>query len=251
MQPVGDEQRFRLPARKPAQEGELVAAEAGDRIPRPRQVVERPGHCTQQRVAALVPERVVDLLEAVEVEEEQADVFTAFPARLELRFETLEEERPVRQLGERVVQRLMLNLLHLRSQLRARPPEERQKQHVEPEQHELEHAGDRKERMPRSARDRPVVLVEHERAGDARPVRPQRHICLEHFHVAGRRRDGRDLGVGGARERARDVGGVGHPPAPCAEIRVREASVVAEDRRPERPAEQQALREEAVEPGAP
>ena len=54
------------------QDGELVAAEAGDEVVLADDGVEAAGHLDQQLVAGLVPGDVVDGLEAVEVEHQQA-----------------------------------------------------------------------------------------------------------------------------------------------------------------------------------
>ena len=54
------------------QDGELVAAEAGDEVVLADDGVQAAGHLDEQLVAGLVPGDVVDGLEAVEVEHEQA-----------------------------------------------------------------------------------------------------------------------------------------------------------------------------------
>ena len=53
--------------------GELVAAQAGDRVGRPQAVREPLGDRDQKTVAGAVPEAVVDGLEAVEVAEQHGD----------------------------------------------------------------------------------------------------------------------------------------------------------------------------------
>ena len=50
---------------------ELVAAEAGDEIVRAQHFAQTVGHRAQQLVAAGMAERIVDLLELVEVDEQQ------------------------------------------------------------------------------------------------------------------------------------------------------------------------------------
>src|SRR3954454_14440702 len=56
------------------QDGELVAAQAGDQVLLAQQALQPPGHLDQQQVAVLVPGGVVDRLEAVEVQHQQAPV---------------------------------------------------------------------------------------------------------------------------------------------------------------------------------
>ena len=60
-------------------------------------------HFAQQLVADLVAERVVDLLETIEIEEQHADSRTARARALECGLELVAEEAPVRQPGEAVV----------------------------------------------------------------------------------------------------------------------------------------------------
>ena len=52
---------------------ELVAAEPRERVAAPQRVAQPLGDVAQQPVAVVVAERVVDLLEAVEVDQQQAD----------------------------------------------------------------------------------------------------------------------------------------------------------------------------------
>jgi len=54
------------------QHGELVPAEARQRVTAAQHPAQPLGDVAQQRVAVVVPERVVDLLEAVEVDQQQA-----------------------------------------------------------------------------------------------------------------------------------------------------------------------------------
>jgi hypothetical protein len=69
-------------------------------------------------VAELVPEGVVDLLEAVEVNQQQPDVVTAPDRGLQRQVQPVGEPDPVRQAGQAVVQRLVL----VRSGLPLHPP---------------------------------------------------------------------------------------------------------------------------------
>ena len=61
------------------QHGELVAAEPRERVAAPERAAQPLGDVAQQPVAVVVAERVVDLLEAVEVDQQQADRPAAQP----------------------------------------------------------------------------------------------------------------------------------------------------------------------------
>ena len=92
-------------------DAELVAAESRDRVARPQ----RAGHPLRDRaqhgVTRGVAVRVVDLLEPVDVDHHHGDSL-AVPARLSQRdVEPVVEERPVREPGERVVEREKLRFL--------------------------------------------------------------------------------------------------------------------------------------------
>ena len=89
------------------QQAELVAAEAGDGVALPQQALEALGERGQQPVAVLVPQRVVDLLEVVEVEEDERDTLVAAAGLGRAQYaEAVAEQRPVGEAGEPVVERL-------------------------------------------------------------------------------------------------------------------------------------------------
>ena len=95
------------------QHGELVAAHARDGVAGAQRGVEAERDRLQQLVAGVVAERVVDHLEAVEVEEEHrgaraGPAAACSPQRL---LQPVEEQRAVRQPRERVVQRAVLQPL--------------------------------------------------------------------------------------------------------------------------------------------
>ena len=91
-----------------AEDGELVAAEARDGVAGAGRGAQAARDARQQLVAGRVAERVVDELEAVEVEEEQADRaqraaggdVALHPLQRDVR--PLEQQRAVRQAGQRV-----------------------------------------------------------------------------------------------------------------------------------------------------
>ena len=82
-------------------DGEFVAAEPGDRIDAAHDALQALGHRAQQRVADRMAERIVDALEAVEIEEHDRELVAA-PERL---LHLVLEQHAVRQIGERVVAR--------------------------------------------------------------------------------------------------------------------------------------------------
>ena len=71
--PPGDVGGLRRVRDSVEQDGELVAAEPGDRVRRADGVQEALRHLAQDRVAGRVAEAVVDGLEVVEVDEHDAD----------------------------------------------------------------------------------------------------------------------------------------------------------------------------------
>ena len=114
--PLGDRAGFRdrvVDARQ--HHRELVAAQPRDDVLRAHGMPEPAGHGDEQRVADGVAERVVDDLEVVEVDEQDAE---RLRAGRELGAQALHEQQPVGQLGERVVVGLMVELLLQRVQLR-------------------------------------------------------------------------------------------------------------------------------------
>ena len=98
-------------------------------------------------VSGLVAERVVDLLEAVEIEQHQREAGAVALRREERLLEAILEEPAVRETGERVVQRELLDLLHLAAQSRRDATEQREERHVERQQHELQHADHRQQAL--------------------------------------------------------------------------------------------------------
>lgn len=80
-------------------DGELVAANAGDGVAGAQGVGEAARDQAQQVVADIVPERVVDGLEVVEVDEHHHRAFLALPGARDDLFEPLVKEVAVVQLG--------------------------------------------------------------------------------------------------------------------------------------------------------
>ena len=90
---------------------EFVAAEAGHEILRPQHFAQPAGDRAQRLVAAGMAERVVDLLELVEVDEQQRRQLRRAPCWLrEQTADLVAEIDPVGQRGELVVARQMADL---------------------------------------------------------------------------------------------------------------------------------------------
>ena len=93
---------------QPAQQhGELVAAEPGERVAAAHDALQARGDLLQQAVARVVPERVVDLLEAVEVDQQQRGGLAAALGRGQRGLHPVVEQRAVGEVGEVVVQGLV------------------------------------------------------------------------------------------------------------------------------------------------
>ena len=93
------------------QHDELVAAEPRDDVARAQAFAQARAHLAQQHVAGLVAERVVDDLEAVEVDEQHRELAVVAPRRLDRQPEQLREHHAIRQAGEAVVRREVLDAL--------------------------------------------------------------------------------------------------------------------------------------------
>ncbi len=129
--PLGDQDHLSLVGQLLEQERELVAPEPGDRVHRAQHRLQAVGEPRQQAVAGGVPERVVDLLEVVDVEEQHGDRGVVAPRTVQSDAEAVEEQRPVGQPGQRVVERavreLRLQALSL-DRVHHRAPQQRRRQ---------------------------------------------------------------------------------------------------------------------------
>ena len=90
---------------------ELVAAQPRDRVGPAQRGAQPLGDLAQQQVAGVVAERVVDVLEAVEVEQQQADVGPVAVGGGQRLLEPVGQQGAVGQPGQAVVQRLVAHLL--------------------------------------------------------------------------------------------------------------------------------------------
>ena len=86
---------------------ELVATEAGDRIGRAKGVDEPPDGL-QDAVAGHVPERLVDDLEAIEIEQDDGDRRVVIGPMTRYVRDPVGQQLPVRETGRVVVQRTAL-----------------------------------------------------------------------------------------------------------------------------------------------
>ena len=80
----------------PHEDAELVAAEARHRVAAAQHRLEPPGELDQQQVAVAVAERVVDLLEAVEVHEQDGELRAVLVGHADGVLDLLPEARAVR-----------------------------------------------------------------------------------------------------------------------------------------------------------
>ena len=102
------------------EERELVAAEARGGVGAAQAGADPSGHLDEQGVAGGVSERVVDAFEVVDVEEDHGQARASLRAPPEPVLDLLAEQRAVGEIGERVVVRLVGQLL-----LQLREPRDR------------------------------------------------------------------------------------------------------------------------------
>ena len=99
------------------QDRELVPADPGDDIGFPDAPHQPLGGLNQQFVAGLMPQTVVDPLEAIQVQQKQGEAFPGPADLLQALAKLFAEQRPVRDLGQHVVLRqpTVALLAHLRT----------------------------------------------------------------------------------------------------------------------------------------
>ena len=127
------------------QDRELVTAEARHGVGLAHDLAQPVGDLDQQGVAAVVAERVVDLLEPVDVEQQQSDVVPLGLGVGDRPLEALGEQATVGQAGERVEQRQASVLRRRRAQPVAGVAdgaEEQQPQHEQADTHHDPHVAD-------------------------------------------------------------------------------------------------------------
>ncbi len=89
---------------------ELVATKPRDKIGLPDAAPEASGHDLQQLIADMMPERIVDALELVDVDIKQRELL-APAGSPQFAFDLFAEQHPVRQIGQRVIMREVGDLL--------------------------------------------------------------------------------------------------------------------------------------------
>jgi hypothetical protein len=113
------------------QDRELVAADAGDQLGAGDSGLQAGADLAQQPVTGLVAERVVELLEVVEVDQQQRELGLALAGRGRGLLEAREEAAPVRQARQRIVHRVVLALGGELAQLELELPAVGRVAHVE------------------------------------------------------------------------------------------------------------------------
>ena len=130
--PLRDELRSDVERRAVEQHDELVAGEARGGVASRITRSSRPATILQELVPGGVAERVVDVLEAVDVDVQGGDRHLRAPCPREHLLGPVERERAVGKPGERVVQRLMAQLnrllLEQRERSGSRPSHDRDQQ---------------------------------------------------------------------------------------------------------------------------
>src|SRR5919204_3445698 len=106
-------QKGSLFRRRGAKDRELVAAQTGQRLVRAHLLSESCGQRLQEDVSRIVPERVVDLFEVVDVEEHDRNGALLSCRSEDRLLDAVAEDDPVRQPRKLVVQRAALDLGHL------------------------------------------------------------------------------------------------------------------------------------------
>ena len=121
VQPLGEERGLVRTAG--TENREFVAAEPRERLAGSYLFVQSGCDGLQQRIPGLVPERVVDLLEVVDAEEQHRDGAVLAPRAQDRLSDAVAEQVPVWQVGELVVQGAMLDLLQLPPQTHGNAPQ--------------------------------------------------------------------------------------------------------------------------------
>ena len=103
-------------------DGELVAAEAGEGIGPAQEVAQAVGDLLDQLIARLMAIGVVDVLEAVKVEKEHGDPAFHASEPTEFAVEPLGEDEAVRQARERVAAEEVLGAFLVVRQFAGKPP---------------------------------------------------------------------------------------------------------------------------------
>ena len=110
--PLGHQHRIADVADVVGEDRELVAPEPRERVAPAHPLLEPPADRDQELIAGGMPQTVIDHLEAVEVEEQDGETVVLLALRAKDRpAEPVHEQRPVGQVGQRVVEGIMKQLL--------------------------------------------------------------------------------------------------------------------------------------------
>ena len=155
---------------------ELVASEPRDGVAVPQASAQPRAERTEQLITVRMTERVVDLLEPIQVEEEHSRAPAASARTREDLLDSVGEEAPIRQAREAVVQREVLDLADVGTELACRATEHGEERREQCDEQNLQHRGDRNERRADRASDRRVVARRDEGARSARSEGDRYHL---------------------------------------------------------------------------
>ena len=85
------------------QHRELVAAEPRHRVGRAQGAAQARRHFLQHQIAGVMAERVVDLLEAIEIDQQDRQALVVAMRAQDRLLQAIEEQRAIRQVGQRIV----------------------------------------------------------------------------------------------------------------------------------------------------
>ena len=85
------------------QHREFIAAEPRHRVGGAQRVAQARRHFLQHQITGVMPERVVDLLETVEIDQQDREALVIAMRSQDRLLQSIEEQRAVREVGERVV----------------------------------------------------------------------------------------------------------------------------------------------------
>jgi hypothetical protein len=108
---VREHRRALVAFQVPRNHQELVSTEAPERVLPPADFLQALRHQLQQFVARSMAQRVVHALELVEIDEQHGDHFPRATGDTDRLFQAFEQQRAVRQGGQRIIVRKFLQFL--------------------------------------------------------------------------------------------------------------------------------------------
>ena len=176
---VHDVDRTVGPAHVRKQDPELVGAQPRDRVTRAQSTAQPRFDLTKELVPVPVPERVVDLLEAVDVDHQSSDAIAA-PGGSEQRLPaTVEVKRAIRQPGQTIVEGEVLRLRCVTPHAFGRTRNDRKERCPEEPDARQQEQGERAKVVSDRRRDRRVRHVQLEDSAHATVRGAQRDVHLE------------------------------------------------------------------------